>query len=291
MGIRLSEVANLSGFVPLFCESIDRPSRMNIEFSKFHGTGNDFIVIDNRQGRITLNQEKIAFLCHRRFGIGADGLMMLGTADPEDFSMTYYNADGKKGSLCGNGARCVTAFAFQLGIINHECRFKTFDGIHQARIESKSSSGPLLIKVSLQDVTGINKLTQNSYSLDTGSPHYVEFVDKLATVDVFNSGKKIRWDKRFLPAGINVNFVEKAKNKLLVGTFERGVEDVTLSCGTGVTAAAIAATAQLQDGDYSWNIVTSGGELEVEFRKINSSYTNVWLKGPGLHGFSGSIQV
>ena len=256
-------------------------------FVKYHGTGNDFILVDNREGTFSLSGDDITGLCHRRLGIGADGLMELLSSDTHDFRMKYYNADGREGTMCGNGGRCISAFAADLGIVGREARFTAIDGEHRAHIE-KTESVVWQVAVSLNDVTALEPFDEQSYVLDTGSPHFVRFVPDLEAIDVAEEGKKIRWDRHFRPEGINVNFVRRGASHLVVATYERGVEDVTLSCGTGVTAAAVAATAQAGDGEHTCNIRTAGGDLVVTFRKEKGGYRDIWLKGPARKVFEGT---
>lgn len=277
----------MSGFVTL-CIIVFKSARMtSIEFVKYHGTGNDFILIDNRTGKVVLDTEEIALMCHRRFGIGADGLMMLLSSAEYDFEMKYYNSDGREGSMCGNGGRCISAFAADLGIVNDVTRFSAIDGVHTARI-SHLADDTRQVVVSLNEVEEINRLRDPAFVLDTGSPHYVRFVQDLEGINVAQKGRSIRWDSRFAPGGVNVNFVQQTGKTLRVITFERGVEDITLSCGTGVTACALAASAELENGPHSWNISTAGGELEVSFVKNNGIYSDIWLKGPAERVFAGT---
>ena len=262
----------------------------SIEFIKYHGTGNDFILIDNRPGHIKLSREDIAWLCHRRLGIGADGLMLLLPSSDHDFEMKYYNADGKEGSMCGNGGRCITAFASDQGLAKEVVRFRAIDGVHEAKI-IRSDSAVKQVEVRLNDVTAIRELDGSTFLLDTGSPHYVQFMPELDKVDALQDGKRIRWDERFKPEGVNVNFVERSPGGLRVITYERGVEDITLSCGTGVTASAIAASSGENDGPHAWTIRTMGGDLEVSFVKNNETFTNIWLKGPAEKVFAGTVTL
>lgn len=255
-----------------------------MEFYKYHGTGNDFILIDNRQNMVHLTNEQVAALCHRRFGIGADGLMLLDHADGYDFRMVYYNSDGGESTMCGNGGRCITAFARHLGIIKDKAKFLAIDGEHTATIFEDG-----LISLHMQDVTGM-QVAGSHVILNTGSPHYVQWVDDAAGTDVFNKGKSIRYSNDFMPGGINVNFVQvTGENRLKVRTYERGVEDETMSCGTGVTAAAIAATGS-STGIFVTHIETPGGHLEVSFNKITgNTATDVVLTGPAVLVFKGEI--
>jgi diaminopimelate epimerase len=262
---------------------------MNLVFHKYHGTGNDFILIDNRKDIFRPEEKIISALCHRRLGIGADGLMTLNSHPETDFAMKYYNADGHEGTMCGNGGRCITAFARFLKIIDKETEFSAIDGVHKASILSESGSVSI-VSLQMQDVI-IPAQQKNSLFLDTGSPHYIEFVNSIEERDIFAEGKKIRWDKRFQPGGTNVNFVELDGDKLKVVTFERGVEDVTLSCGTGVTASALAAAVITGVKKGSFDIRTDGGGLKVYFENIEDKFTDIWLEGPAERVFSGEIEI
>ena len=252
-------------------------------FYKYHGTGNDFILLDNRDKEINLSTEQVAFMCDRHFGIGADGLMLLEHAAGYDFRMVYYNSDGRESTMCGNGGRCITAFAKSLGMIHNAARFVATDGEHTATIDDNG-----LISLHMQDVKHIN--IQDGYTiLDTGSPHYIVWVKDVKDIDVYYEGKAIRNQERFQPDGINANFVELNNGRLSVRTYERGVEDETLSCGTGVTAAAIAATCNAL-GAFKTAIETPGGHLEVSFiKKTPTSAINVVLIGPATFVFKGEI--
>ncbi len=254
-------------------------------FYKYQGTGNDFILFDNRDGKILLSTEQIAKMCDRHFGIGADGLMLLEQAAGFDFKMVYYNADGKESTMCGNGGRCMAAFAKSLGIVSATARFLAVDGEHTASI-----AGDGRISLRMQNVAAIN--IQDGFTImNTGSPHYVVMVKDVHTVDVFKEGKKIRNQKEYQPDGINVNFVQLHEGKLWVRTYERGVENETLSCGTGVVAAAIAVTARFM-GEFSTDIITPGGDLEVSFIKDNlDTATDVMLIGPAVYVYKGEIEI
>jgi len=254
-------------------------------FYKYHGAGNDFILFDNRDGKIKFTTEQVAHLCNRHLGIGADGLMLLEQAEGYDFRMVYYNADGRESTMCGNGGRCIAAFAKSLGIIDRTARFVATDGPHTAVI---SADG--LISLHMHDVAEIN-INDGYTLLNTGSPHYVVFVKDVKNTEVFNEGRKIRNLPQFQPDGINVNFVQLQDGKLKVRTYERGVEDETLSCGTGVTAAAIAATAMFE-GIFATDIETPGGHLVVTFTKdAPTSAKDVVLTGPAVFVFKGEIEV
>ncbi len=255
-----------------------------MKFYKYQGTGNDFILLDNREGNIMLTTEQIAGLCHRRFGVGADGLMLLEQAEGYDFRMVYYNSDGSESTMCGNGGRCITAFAALLGVITDKARFLAIDGAHTATIHLDGS-----ISLHMVDVNNI-ELGEDHAILNTGSPHYIEWVDDVVNTDVYAYGNEIRNRNEYQPAGINVNFVQVVgDNQLLVRTYERGVEDETLSCGTGVTAAAIAATADAT-GTFLTEIETPGGVLQVSFIKDTPySAKDVILIGPAEFVFSGEF--
>lgn len=258
---------------------------MQLHFFKYQGTGNDFILLDNREENITLSTEQVAFLCNRRFGIGADGLMLLEKHTDSDFRMVYYNSDGKESSMCGNGGRCITAFAKRLGIVQHEAQFLAVDGFHEAIIDDNE-----IVSLQMIDVPEMD-LSKDVAILNTGSPHYVQWVEDVAQVDVQNLGRSIRNEKRFEPGGINVNFIQMLENILKVRTYERGVEDETLSCGTGVTAAAIASTRD-KTGDFTVAVEAPGGNLEVSFSKLQPyAATKVMLKGPAVFVYEGDITI
>lgn len=259
---------------------------MNYNFYKYQGAGNDFIVIDNRKNKFDgMNNELIGFLCHRRFGIGADGLLLLEKIGGYDFKMKYYNSDGYEASMCGNGGRCIVAFANFLGIIGKNARFLASDGIHEASIDEDG-----LVDLHMIDVKKVEQFA-DGYFLNTGVPHLVHFVDDLHIVDVELDGRQLRFDARFQPEGTNVNFVKLNDNHLTVYTYERGVECETLACGTGITAAALSAAVKdgVEKGEYS--ISAKGGELRVRFQRDNEHFRNIWLKGPAKMVFSGNIEI
>lgn len=258
---------------------------MILNFYKYQGTGNDFVIFDNRDGNIVFTTEQINKICDRRFGIGADGLMMLGSLDGYDFNMIYYNADGRESSMCGNGGRCLTRFAYDRGIHKNSFRFMAVDGEHEATLSDKG-----WIHLKMKDVNAISDYHGDAV-LDTGSPHYVKAVNDIKALDVFKEGKEIRYSKDFSEKGINVNFVENSEKQIIVRTYERGVEDETFSCGTGVTAAALV-FAHNENGFNRMEVQTKGGHLAVEFDKTgNHSFSNIWLCGPATFVFKGEIKL
>lgn len=258
---------------------------MKLLFYKYQGTGNDFILADNRDGRLSLTTSQIERLCHRNFGIGADGFILLDTAENSDFRMVYFNADGKESTMCGNGGRCATAFAKHLGIIGEKATFLAADGLHQAVYHSSGS-----VSLQMKDVAHITRKEQYTL-LDTGSPHYVRQTSEIHTLDVNTEGKKIRNAPEFIKEGINVNFSADTEDGIYVRTYERGVEAETLSCGTGATAAAIAKTAA-GTGDFDIRVQMPGGFLKVSFQKDTpDSAKNIWLTGDAVLVFEGAISL
>lgn len=255
---------------------------MKIDFFKYHGTGNDFILIDNRNGQFPAEDHLlIEKMCHRNFGIGADGLMLLENHPELDFRMVYFNSDGKEGSMCGNGGRCMVLFAKHLGIIGQHAEFMAVDGVHKAEIQGDT------ISLKMSDVKEVEIATDYIF-LDTGSPHHVIFSQNVTDdIDVFNIGKKIRYEK-YGETGANVNFVEKKTPSVFkIRTYERGVENETLSCGTGVVAAALAMTATKRTESNPVFLETMGGQLQVHFEIENGVYTNIFLTGPAKRVFKG----
>ena len=260
---------------------------MTLHFYKYQGTGNDFIVADNRKNELALTTEQINNLCDRRFGIGADGLMLLNQIAGFDFEMKYYNADGKPGTMCGNGGRCMTKFAYHLGIHRELYRFLASDGVHEAEIDMDG-----IVSVRMKDVNTFRKF-HTDFIVDTGSPHYIKMTTNVMELDVFKKGSEIRHSKEFEEEGINVNFVEQAEevDKIIVRTYERGVEDETLSCGTGVTAAALVCYHN-ENGFNEVEVTTLGGKLSVEFDKTDEyKFENIWLCGPAEKIFEGTVEV
>lgn len=258
---------------------------MTHTFYKYQGTGNDFVFIDNRQEQFNKNNTKlIAHLCDRRFGIGADGLILLENDATADFKMVYFNADGNESTMCGNGGRCIVAFAEKLNIINGKTTFNAIDGIHEATINDG------FVKLKMQDVDTI-KVNKDHTFLNTGSPHHVALVNNIKQFDVKTEGAAIRYGDLYDAAGTNVNFVEPLDNNTFaVRTYERGVEDETLSCGTGVTAVALAMHTLKKANTQEVSLNVEGGTLKVSFEKTTNGYKNIWLQGPATLVFKGEIE-
>ena len=259
---------------------------MQLEFYKYQGTGNDFVIIDDRENKFDRNNIKLVEkLCDRRFGIGGDGLMLLGSHTDYDFEMVYFNSDGKEGSMCGNGGRALVQFAHDIKAIGDECTFIATDGEHKAFLKDG------LVHLHMIDVSGIEEAEENFF-MDTGSPHYVEFqTESLGDFNVVKNGSEIRHKERFSPDGTNVNFVEVlSEDKIYIRTFERGVEDETLSCGTGATACAIASNLK-KDMKSPIKIKVQGGELAVSFVKTNTGFEDIYLIGPAKRVFTGVVKI
>ncbi len=258
---------------------------MQTPFYKYHGTGNDFIMIDNREGLLgSTFRNHIPTLCHRHFGIGADGVILIQLHTDYDFEMVYYNPDGSQ-SLCGNGSRCAIAFARDLKLIKDRAIFLAYDGVHSAFIENNQ------IHLSMADVNKIDVIEED-YFVNTGSPHYIKLVQSVQNIDVVSQGRKIRNSESFEPNGTNVNFVELHvdDNSLQIRTYERGVEDETLSCGTGVAGAALTASELgFQSPVY---VRTKGGDLQVSFFKnAGGRYSDIHLIGPAVKVFQGEFEL
>ena len=256
---------------------------MDIKFYKYHGTGNDFVLIDAMSNpsiieRIDCNL--VAAMCHRRFGIGADGLMILTSSEVVDFRMIYYNSDGNLSSMCGNGGRCISKFAFDLGYIDNHANFEAVDGIHEVQILGS------LVSLGMNDVSNIETRNENTLILDTGSPHYVSFVEGDELKNIVNYGRKIRYSEEFFQKGINVNLACHDGTDLHVATYERGVEDETYSCGTGVVASALS-YAMLHNSSGAVHVITRGGELTVSFIANSNGFEHVKLLGPAEFVFQG----
>jgi diaminopimelate epimerase len=260
---------------------------MQLQFQKYQGTGNDFVMIDNRQLFFPKdNIQLIEKLCDRRFGIGADGLILLENDTSTDFKMVYYNSDGNESSMCGNGGRCIVAFAKKLGVISNQTTFIATDGLHKATIDENG-----IVALQMKDVTEI-KIESDYVFMNTGSPHHVTLVDDLAHYDIKTNGAKIRYSDLYGKSGSNVNFVQQlSQNHFAVRTYERGVEDETLSCGTGVTAVAIAMNAIGKTNASEIALDVEGGKLKVSFENENGVYKKVHLIGPATFVFEGEIEV
>jgi diaminopimelate epimerase len=260
---------------------------MKLSFVKYQGTGNDFILVDNREINFrSADHVLVAKLCDRRFGIGADGLMLLQQKTGYDFEMVYYNSDGNTSSMCGNGGRCIVEYARTLGLVKNKAFFLASDGEHEADVK------PGFISLKMNNVSKVEMNADFCY-LNTGSPHYVAFVHDVENYPVFFEGKKIRNSERFKEKGTNVNFIEKKLNELFVRTYERGVEGETYSCGTGVTAAALVASLkEVSTTPESCDIITLGGKLKVRFKRHpDNSFTDVWLEGPATFVYKGEVEI
>jgi len=260
---------------------------MKIDFFKYQGTGNDFVILDNRDNKYDgLIPKQVKQICNRRFGIGADGLMLLSNRKYLDFEMTYYNADGNLGSMCGNGARCLVKFATEMGINKSTYYFIAADGKHEAEIDMNG-----IIRLKMQDVYKV-EYHSGHMIVNTGSPHFIKLASNVKDIDVVETGREIRYSKEFKAEGINVNFVETlGEDSIFVRTYERGVEDETLSCGTGVTAAALM-SAHNENGFNRVEIKTQGGTLSVEFEKVDDQhFENIWLCGPAELTFKGEMEI
>lgn len=258
---------------------------MQIRFSKYQGTGNDFVIIDQMSEAVAFDRDKIAFLCDRKFGIGADGVMLLRPDSDTDFKMVYYNSDGKESSMCGNGGRCLVHFAYHQGYIKPKTKFMAIDGVHDAEVMENN-----IVSLRMADVSSIERF-ESAFILNTGSPHYVTFNIDPGNADIVKEGRSVRYSDRFQQEGINVNLAKVNGDEVYVRTYERGVEDETLSCGTGVTATAIAAhyAGLLAATDIA--IKTKGGDLRITFKLNNNIYTEVNLIGPAVNVFNGEIKL
>lgn len=259
---------------------------MLLHFYKYQGTGNDFVILDGREKMPELTALQIAEICDRRFGVGGDGLMILRNYPGYDFEMKYYNSDGREGSMCGNGGRCIIRFAYHLGMHKDNYHFLAPDGEHDAEIDINGQ-----VRLKMNDVVAV-KQASGDFILDTGSPHYVKFVNDIREYDVPDEGRSIRHSAPFVKEGINVNFVEMVNDHtIFVRTFERGVESETWSCGTGVTASALV-SAHNETGFNQVDVETLGGRLSVEYDRISEQeYRNIWLIGPAEFVFQGQINI
>lgn len=261
---------------------------MKIHFYKYQATGNDFVLIDNRSGELSLSIDQIKKICDRKFGVGADGLMLIEKDPKLDFNLIYYNPDGSQ-SLCGNGSRAAMSFASYLNIVNGQAAFNAYDGHHEATLGNDG-----IVRLKMNDTKSIVRHGEDLW-IDTGAPHLMRFVKDIKSINVFEEGRKIRNSEPFKPQGTNANFVELLPaNTIFVRTFERGVENETLSCGTGVTAAALAATTKGYTSPVK--IKTLGGELSVEFKPRQSpasaeAFQDIFLVGPAAQVFEGTLEL
>lgn len=258
-----------------------------ITFCKYQGTGNDFVMLNNLDGGYDdLTLENIRFLCDRKMGIGADGLILLSAKEGFDFEVDYYNSDGSK-SFCGNGARCSVEFAREAGVIQDKATFWAIDGKHKAFIKDG------MVELEMMPVRFFTR-DGEAYVMDTGSPHFVSLTHDLDKTDIVSFGKDIRYGEQYAKEGINVNQMQViALNAISVRTYERGVEDETLSCGTGVTACALTYKLMNNIGDGSVSVRTRGGELIVRSGEYNEArgFEDIWLCGPAKKVFDGSIEL
>ncbi len=261
---------------------------MKINFVKYQGAGNDFILFNGK----TISELKgstIKNICDQHFGIGADGLIVLKECPTADYEMAYYNADGNLGSMCGNGARCAAVFAFDQQIVDSNImNFKASDGMHTAIVFPDG-----LVKVSMTDVRSWT-FSGDDFIIDTGSPHYIKQVVGLDELDVKTEGKKIRNNNEFKEHGINVNFVEEKNNQLFMRTYERGVEDETLACGTGTVAVAICSRIKNCNpihGKFEVPVNALGGNLKVIGEFAEGIFRNIYLIGPAQKVFEGTIEI
>jgi diaminopimelate epimerase len=264
---------------------------LKVHFAKYQATGNDFVLIDNRTGKYSFTKDQIEKVCDRKFGVGADGLMLIEKHPDFDFNLVYYNRDGSE-SLCGNGSRAAVHLASTLGLLNGKTKFNAYDGGHAAEILPNG-----IIKLRMKDVSDIKK-KDNELFLNTGSPHFIRFVGDVKNYPVFDEGKSIRYRDDFKPGGTNVNFIQLLpENSIFVRTYERGVEDETLSCGTGVVACAIASSFKGYQSPVK--VKTLGGDLSVEFKASNSqsqnghsdTFTDIFLAGPAKLVFEGDLEL
>jgi len=258
---------------------------MQFHFYKYQGTGNDFVLIDNRKLIFPKeNTSLVKDICDRRFGIGADGLMLLENTDGFDFKMVYYNSDGNESTMCGNGGRCISAFSKYLGIADTKGTFLAIDGSHEFVISNDE------VQLKMIDVAEISN-EDNNYVLCTGSPHYVSFRNEINKTDIVSEARKIRYNDTYKTRGINVNFAEEKDGKIWMRTYERGVEDETLSCGTGTVAVALATAEKNNISKGRIEILTPGGNLGVSFVKEGTTFTDIWLEGPAKLVFEGTINI
>jgi diaminopimelate epimerase len=256
---------------------------VTIEFFKYQGTGNDFVVIDNSTGHISLGKEAIVRLCDRKFGIGSDGVVLIERSDSADFYMNFYNPDGSQ-SFCGNGSRCAVRFAQKIGLTGNVGQFGAIDMVHSFQSDADE------VRIQMRNVRSVEKSGEDQI-IQTGSPHYIVFTDDPSSVDIVSEARKIRYNNRFADEGINVNFVKEGQDEIWMRTYERGVEDETLSCGTGVTAAALAYASRRSTNGLV-KVHTQGGDLSVNLSlDQDGGFSNIWLCGPAHFIFKGTIDL
>jgi diaminopimelate epimerase len=262
---------------------------MKLKFYKYEGAGNDFVMIDNRKRRFNPRQALVYALCHRQFGVGADGLILLESNNANGLIMRYFNADGYESTLCGNGGRCFALFAYHLQITDKFAVFNAMDGAHNAEILSIKKNSAI-VKLKMSDVSEIETI-DGLKRINTGSPHLIIPADNIEIIDVFSTGKKYRYDKKFSDRGVNVNFINWKIDHLEIRTYERGVENETLACGTGAVAAAIALLEEKTGITSPISISALGGELKVYVNKNCGYYQDIWLEGPAAMVFEGTIET
>ncbi len=258
---------------------------MKIHFFKYQATGNDFVMIDNRSTQLSFTTDQIQTICDRRFGVGADGLMLIEKHPQLDFNLIYYNSDGSQ-SLCGNGSRAAVRMASALGMVNGKASFNAYDGLHTAELQPNG-----IIKLKMKDVSRTEQKSKDEFFIHTGSPHHIRFLTEVDQFPVFEEGKTIRYSDSYKPGGTNVNFVEQlGNNSIFVRTYERGVENETLSCGTGIVASALASSFKGYSSPVS--VKTRGGNLSVEFKSgLNGTFTDIFLIGPAKLVFEGDLEL
>ena len=256
---------------------------MIIPFYKYQGTGNDFIIIDDREAKIELSKDKINQITSRKFGVGSDGIILIRNHDEFDFEMIFYNPDGSQ-SFCGNGSRCAILFSYHMGIVGRDVEFISTDGPHKAKIVSDSK-----IELKMSDSLQVLNLENGAFFIDTGSPHYVDYLKDVDAIDLIKSAREIRNSSDYIKEGVNVNFIQKMNQNIKMRTYERGVENETLSCGTGVTAAALVHASKLSVDKGEIDVFTRGGNLSVGFSFDGKFFQDVWLKGGAAYVFKGEL--
>jgi diaminopimelate epimerase len=255
-----------------------------LQFYKYQGTGNDFVLVNDLENKLNFNQAQIAKICHRRFGIGADGFILLRSHPKYDFEMQYYNSDGRISSMCGNGGRCIARFAHDMGLKNKQLHFLAVDGPHLAEVK------PTQVALKMSDVNEVETASKGWF-VNTGSPHYVAFAEAPEDLDLLPLARAIRYSDTYQAEGVNVNFMAWRNGALHMRTYERGVEDETYSCGTGVTAAALVAAAAGKLKENKVAVHTKGGVLNLSFERLEKGYNNIWLTGPAEFVFKGELTL